>query len=145
MYRWVYIFKFLKSVMHGLLYSLLYFSSYTYICTFSALIGTNCFIRVRYNSKSCYFTSVHTKWNIWSSFHQTVIKLRYSAFLRGYVKGMRRWTIIRVQFQITVACCVFVPFSQLHVVNAYVMDNRQIGLNNLNDTIRNFKTLNIKN
>jgi hypothetical protein len=77
----VYIYTFLKTVILGLLYSLKYFSSNKYIYTFSALVHTNCVIRGIYISKCCYFTSEHTKWNIWSSFHQTVIKLRYSVFL----------------------------------------------------------------
>jgi hypothetical protein len=115
----VYIFTFLKIVIYSLLYSPLYFSSNTYICKFSALIDANCVIRARYISIRCYFTSVHTKWNIWSSFHQTVIKLRYFAFLSDYVKGLRGWTLIRVQLQITFVCCRLMrrfPFSQLHVV-----------------------------
>jgi hypothetical protein len=101
----VYIFTFVKTVIHGLLYSQNYFSSNTYICTFCALIHINCVIRGRYKSKCFYFTSEHTKWNICSSFHQTVIKLRYSAFLSHYIKGLRGWTLIRWLLQITVVWC----------------------------------------
>jgi hypothetical protein len=101
---WVYIFTFLKTVMHGLLYSLNYFSSNTYICTFSALIDTICVIRDRYNSKCCYFTSLHTNWNIWISFHRSVIKLRYSAFLSDYVKGLHWWTLILLLLHFYFVC-----------------------------------------
>jgi hypothetical protein len=101
----VYIFTFLKTVIYGLLYSLPYFISNTYTCTFSTMIDANKVIRGRYVSKCCYFTSVHTKWNIWSSFHQTVIKLRYSAFLSDYVKGLVGWALIRLYLQIYFECC----------------------------------------
>jgi hypothetical protein len=116
---WVYIYTFLKTVILVLLYSLTYFSSNKYICTFSALNDTNCVIRASYISKCFNFKSVHTKWNIWSSFHQTDIKPRYSGFLSDYVKGLRGWALIRLLLQINFIYCRMMrrfPFSQLHVV-----------------------------
>jgi hypothetical protein len=100
-----YIFMFVKTVVHGLLYSLVDICSNTNIWTLSALIDTYCVIRGKYISKWCYFTSLHTTWQIWSSFYQTVIKVRYSAFLFDYVKGMHRWTLIRVYLQTNIVCC----------------------------------------
>jgi hypothetical protein len=71
-------------------------TSNTYIRTLSETEYQNCFIRGNYISKCCYFTSLHTKWQIWSSFLKTVIKMRYSSFQSGYVKRLHRWTLIRL-------------------------------------------------
>jgi hypothetical protein len=129
----------------SVIFTSLYISN-TYIWTLSALTHSNCVIRRKYISKCFYFSSLHTKWQIWFSFHQTVIKLRYSTFLSDYVKGMQRWTLIRVIYKQTSYVTEWrgiVPFSQLQGLTLICKDKRQICLNILNGKNGTLKMLNI--